>query len=87
MPTIKTRFFAVLALTAFAGGAVMASEDKYPAANFQPSVIFSNPELVAKSTSGGSLAASDMTPTAHAVQADPKYPAAYFNPSVIYPSR
>jgi len=87
MPTIKTRFFAVLALSTLAGGAVMASEDKYPAANFQPSVIFSNPELVAKSTSGGSMAASDMTQAAHAVQADPKYPAAYFNPSVIYPSR
>ena len=87
MPTIKSSFFAVLALSTLAAGAALASEDKYPAANFQPSVIFSNPELVAKSTSGAGAATADMAQAAHAVQADPKYPAAYFNPSVIYPSR
>ena len=85
MPTIKSSFCTVLALSTLAAGAALASEDKYPAANFQPSVIFSNPELVAKSTSGAATA--DMAQAAHAVQADPKYPAAYFNPSVIYPSR
>jgi hypothetical protein len=86
MPTIKPSFFAVLTLFTLAGGAAMASEDKYPAANFQPSVIFSNPELIAKSTSDGSGASADLTQTAHAAP-DPKYPAAYFNPTVIYPSR
>jgi hypothetical protein len=33
----------------------MASEDNIPLPISSPSVIFSNPELVAKSTSGGSL--------------------------------
>lgn len=60
----------------------MAGEEKYPAASFQPSVIYSNAELIAKSGSASSSAQA-----AAPVAADPKYPAAYFAPSVIYPSK
>jgi hypothetical protein len=65
----------VLALGSLAAAPVLA-DAKYPAADFSPSVIYSNPELVGKST-----ASKDAAET-HAP--DPKYPAAYFQPSVIH---
>lgn len=72
-------------------GSAMASEDLYPAYDFQPSVIYSNAELIAK-TSGATLASSadgaaaSVQAAAPAAEADPRYPAAYFMPSVIYPA-
>jgi hypothetical protein len=67
---------AVLVLGSLAAVPAMAGSDaKYPAADFSPSVIYSNPELVGKSTASGGAAET------HAP--DPKYPAAYFQPSVI----
>ena len=76
------------ALVLAATSTAMASEEKYPAYEFQPSVIYSNPELIAK-TSGSSTGAAGATTTAAAPSADfdPKYPAAYFVPSVIYPAK
>lgn len=75
---------ALVAVTVAGSSAVLASEDKYPACDFQPMVIYSNPELIEK-TSAGSSAGGAAT-TAQAAMADPKYPAAYFTPTVIYPA-
>ncbi|CAL1241493.1 hypothetical protein [Candidatus Methylocalor cossyra] len=67
----------------------LADEDsRYPAADFKPTVVYQNPELI------NQLAAASKTDTAPAPscpqpaaetqqQPDPKYPAAYFNPTVI----
>jgi hypothetical protein len=76
------------ALVLAATSTAMASEEKYPAYEFQPSVIYSNPELIAK-TSGATAGASGAMASAAAPTAefDPKYPAAYFVPSVIYPAK
>jgi hypothetical protein len=70
----------VLVLGSLAAAPAMAASDsKYPAADFSPSVIYSNPELVGKTTAshGAGGAAETHAP-------DPKYPAAYFQPSVIH---
>ncbi|WP_341327463.1 hypothetical protein [Methylotuvimicrobium sp. KM2] len=57
-----------------------ASDDQYPASNFQPKVVYIDKELAEK---------SDTKPAAPKpaakVEFDPKYPAAYFQPKVIYP--
>jgi hypothetical protein len=89
MTMIKTLAASVVLASAMSGNAVMASEDKYPAYNFQPTVLFSNAELIEKTH--GALAT---TPSAGGVasvavshEADAKYPAAYFNPTVIYSAK
>jgi hypothetical protein len=71
---------------ALIGGNALANEDKYPAYDFKPTVLYSNPELIAKAGSTASGHASSMQAAAPAAEIDPKFPAAYFTPSVIYPS-
>ncbi|MCF7971131.1 MAG: hypothetical protein K9L22_08210 [Methylococcaceae bacterium] len=52
-----------------------SDDSKYPAANFQPKVIYMNEEATKSSTKFiGEKSAFD-----------PKYPAANFEPKVIYP--
>jgi hypothetical protein len=81
----------VSVLSVVLAGSALASEDLYPAYNFQPSVIYSNAELIAK-TSGATLsssaggAAATVQAAAPSAEVDPKYPAAYFTPSIIYPA-
>ena len=75
---VKTYFRLALVLAAATAVPAMAAEDKYPAQDFKPSVIYSNPELIAKSGT-----ATGAVETQHA---DPKYPAAYFSPTVIQSS-
>lgn len=57
------------------------SDTKYPAANFQPKVIFIDEAAAGKS------ADSKSTPhqSGKRTEADPKYPAAAFEPKVIFP--
>ncbi|NOS89094.1 MAG: hypothetical protein HOP34_11265 [Methylococcaceae bacterium] len=71
-----------------------ASDSKYPAADFEPSVIYSSNE-VAQNDADPKYPAANFTPTVIYVDSqlaeksqdnfDPKYPAAYFKPTVIYP--
>lgn len=49
---------------------VAASNDKYPAADFQPSVIYIDKDLAGE--------------VEEATKPDPKYPAASFQPKVVY---
>lgn len=74
----------LLALSLGGSAIAQASEDKYPACDFQPTVIYSNPELIEKTSAGGS--AGGAAASAQAAMADPRYPAAYFTPTVIYPT-
>ncbi len=78
-----------------------AADSKYPAADFEPSVIYVDKDIAAKdqpqNESDPKYPASNFTPIvvyvdpqlAGQTQAqdefDPKYPAAYFKPKVIYP--
>ncbi len=78
---------------------VCAADSKYPAADFEPKVIYIAKDAVSGSQtqneSDPKYPASNFTPTVIFVdnrladqaqdQYDPKYPAAYFKPKVIYP--
>ena len=66
---------AVLTALLLASSSVMAASD-YPAADFQPKVIYSD------SGAGGSSSAA--TAAKSAVAADPKFPAANFEPKVVF---
>jgi chitodextrinase len=81
---------ATLAL-ALAASSALAGDEQYPAYNFQPTVIYSNAELITK-TSGATAGVVSAPASASAASApvgefDPKYPVAYFVPSVIYPAK
>ncbi len=71
--------FAVAGIALIPLTASAASDDKYPAANFQPKVIFIDKEAVNKPVS------ASMKPAKKKAQFDPKYPAAYFEPKIIFP--
>lgn len=77
-----------------------ATDDKYPAANFQPTVIYidkaavqttaaAEPEFDAKYPAANFqpqvIYADKSLIEAAEDKTDPKYPAAYFKPKVIYP--
>lgn len=77
-----------------------ATDSKYPAADFEPSVIYIDKDAAAKDQAKQSefdpkYPASNFTPIVVFVDEqladqaqdkfDPKYPAAYFKPKVIYP--
>ena len=92
MTMFKTLAAATLVASALSANPVAASEDKYPAYNFQPTIIFSNPELIEKThgatattPSAGGGAALVAAAVTH--EADPKYPAAYFNPTILVPAK
>ncbi|WP_349432486.1 hypothetical protein Q9L42_007460 [Methylomarinum sp. Ch1-1] len=53
-------------------------DSEYPAAYFQPKVIYADKEAIRESE-------KTAKPRKRKVEFDPKYPAAYFQPKVIYP--
>ncbi len=78
---VKTCIRMAWVLAGVVAAPAMAGEDaKYPGYDFKPSVIYSNPELIAQG------AATPSAKPAEAQHTDPKYPAAYFNPTVIQSS-
>ena len=72
---LATAVIALASLTASAG-----SDDQYPAADFQPKVIYIDKDSVKSSTK-----CPTQKPAEKAAEFDPKYPAANFTPKVIYP--
>ncbi len=75
---------AVIALATFTASA--ESDDKYPAANFQPKVVYIDKDSVAVSAkSSAKCTCPDQKTAEKATEFDPKYPAAHFSPKVIYP--
>jgi hypothetical protein len=79
--------------------AAAAADDKYPAANFEPSVIYMDKDIAPQAPKDDKYPAANFEPKViyqnsevssgisdqAAEQYDPKYPAAYFQPRVIYP--
>lgn len=72
---LMTAVIVLTSLTASAGG-----DDQYPAANFQPKVIYIDKDSVKSSSK-----CPTQKPVEKATEFDPKYPAANFEPKVIYP--
>ncbi len=68
-------------ITLLSLNAVAGSDDQYPAANFQPKVIYTDKEAV----KSADTKCKNATPEAEKAEFDPKYPAANFQPRVIYP--
>jgi len=85
MQIIKSLVAASLFTAASVGSVAFAGEDQYPASSFVPSVLFSDPTLIEK-TSGSASATPAVHTAASEPAEDPKYPAAYFRPSVIFPA-
>ncbi|MCQ8128179.1 hypothetical protein [Methylomonas rivi] len=69
---------AVLAALVFASTSVLAASD-YPAADFQPKVVFSDESAQSAPESKPAAAAVE-----EEAEADPKYPATNFQPKVLY---
>ena len=99
---MKKTIFLGLAMAGFMLNPIIlsaATDSKYPAADFEPSVIYIDKDAVAKDQvqdeSDPKYPASNFTPIVVFVDNqladqtqddfDPKYPAAYFKPKVIYP--
>ncbi len=73
--------FAVLLLSS----AVASADQQYPAADFQPEVLYQNSDYIAKETPKAAPAkAAAPVAKAAAVEVDSKYPAADFQPEVLY---
>lgn len=62
---------------------LVGADSKYPAADFQPTVVYQDNELMQKNT-GATPAPSKAAAPAATSQADSKYPAANFEPQVVY---
>lgn len=77
-----------IALGSFTASA--ATDDQYPAANFQPKVVFIDKDAAAAASSGSAASASikcpGQEPAAKQTEFDPKYPAASFEPKVVFPN-
>jgi hypothetical protein len=71
--------FATLLIASPLAGA----DQKYPAADFQPQVVFQDNDLIAKSGSASKPAAKVAEASA-SNEVDAKYPAANFQPQVVY---
>jgi hypothetical protein len=99
---MKKTIFLVLTMAGIALNPLIvsaATESKYPAADFEPSVIYIDKAAVAadqtQNESDPKYPASNFTPIVVFIdnqsaaqtqdEFDPKYPAAYFKPKVIYP--
>lgn len=79
---LTTAVIGLASLTASAG----ASDAQYPAANFQPKVIYIDKDLVKSSPeSSDSTRCPPQKAEEKVAEFDPKYPAANFVPKVIYP--
>ncbi|MGR9106447.1 MAG: hypothetical protein ACU843_05895 [Gammaproteobacteria bacterium] len=79
-PGSLIRFVLYFSITLAVSAPVLA-ESEYPAAYFQPYIVYQAPEIAGKpESSGASEAAQEATAE---VEEDP-YPAAYFQPVIVY---
>jgi hypothetical protein len=85
--TLSAVTAAIVSGLVLAQPATAASDEKFPAADFQPKVVYQDKTLIGQVSSdskyAGSSSSASKSEAGH--PADPKYPAAYFTPSVIHP--
>jgi len=72
---------AVIAHASFTASA--GNDDQYPAANFQPKVVYIDKDVVKPSPKCPDQKSAESAEKV--AEFDPKYPAANFTPKVIYP--
>lgn len=73
----------VMAALMLTSSLAMAGSD-YPAADYQPKVLYSNPEYNDSKAAPAATAAPAAKPAAKEVEADPAFPATNFQPKVLY---
>lgn len=73
----------VLAALVLTSGMVYA-EDQYPAANFQPTVVFQDEAYIANDKTAAPSSSQSSSAGSQSAAADDKYPAADFKPQVVY---
>lgn len=74
----KSVFAALLLVSTVAG-----AEDKYPASDFQPKVVYQDEEA-AKQSEGSASTKSSSSASSSSSSSDSQYPAANFEPKVLY---
>lgn len=74
---------AVLAALLLASSSVMAESD-YPAADFQPKVLYSDSSAQQGASTSSAPAAKAAAKVEEKVEADPNYPAAHYQPKVLF---
>ncbi len=72
--------FATLLIASPLAGA----DQKYPAADFQPQVVFQDSDYIAKNSSAKAAPAVSVAQESASDEVDSKYPAANFKPQVVY---
>lgn len=72
---------AILAIMLSPSIASAQADSEYPAANFEPKVVFID-EAAANSTKASAQSSSQGSQQA---EVDPKHPAAFFQPKIIFP--
>jgi hypothetical protein len=72
-----------IALLLLASTAVSADE-QYPAADFQPEVLYQDSDYIAKNSPSASTSKATASNAAASKEVDSKYPAANFEPEVLY---
>jgi hypothetical protein len=80
---LTNSLFAVLLLAS----PLVGADQKYPAADFQPEVVYQDSDYIAKNGQSGKIATSTKQSTQNASEVseiDSKYPAANFQPQVVY---
>lgn len=67
---------------------IASADEKYPAADFQPKVVFIDQAAAAASESSSTSAKcpGQQAVSAKQTEFDPKYPAASFEPKILYPN-
>jgi hypothetical protein len=76
------QLFAILSVTLSPLTASAQADSQYPAANFEPKVVFID-EAAASNTKGSTQASAETHAKKNEI--DPQYPAAFFEPKVIFP--
>ncbi|SJM90411.1 conserved exported hypothetical protein [Crenothrix polyspora] len=76
----KNGLLAVLVLSS----GIVCADDQYPAADFQPTVVYQDESYIANNSKAAASSQSAPAAKAQSSAADAKYPAANFEPQVVY---
>ena len=80
----KNNFIKSLFATLLLASPLVMADQKYPAADFQPEVVYQDKDYIAKNTATTAAPKTSEAVSASTSEADSKYPAANFQPQVIY---
>ncbi|MGZ8190768.1 MAG: hypothetical protein ACXWTS_06005 [Methylococcaceae bacterium] len=77
---LTNSLFAVLLLTS----PLVGADEKYPAADFQPEVVYQDKDYIAKDSQSEKTTKQSKNEISESSEVDTKYPAANFQPQVVY---